>query len=263
MLDDATLARLAHLNYLDFGRQSTLWSDRGQVAEGDGVLLHASGTDFPFVFNAAYRTDPAASPADVLARADAFFDQWSRGYTLVTGPGDDDLTAHAEAQGLWAFGDAPEMVCRERLADVHPPVGIELRRATDEAGIADFVTVGSAAYPSLGMPDTAMGEAIDRYDRILEPHVAVVVAYDGNAPVAAAQAMLSHGVAGVFWVGTKEEARGRGLGEAVCRWVTNWAFDQGAAAQSLEASTMGEPVYTRMGYETIHRYRSWFRSGDR
>ena len=108
-----------------------------------------------------------------------------------------------------------------------------------------------------------MGEAIDRVDRVLEPHIAVVVAHDGDQPVAAAQALLSHGIAGVYWVGTLEAARGKGLGEAVCRWVTNWAFDQGAAAQTLQASTMGEPIYARMGYETLYRYGSWFRSNER
>ena len=35
------------------------------------------------------------------------------------------------------------------------------------------------------------------------------------------------------------------------------------AAQSLEASTMGEPIYARMGYEELYRYTSWFRSGER
>ncbi len=198
----------------------------------------------------------------MLARADEFFGD--RGYTLVTHPDhDEDLPAHAEAEGLWAFGSSPEMVCRQRLTDVERTDGIVLRRATDEAGIADFVAVGSAAYPSLGMPDTAMGEAIDRFDRVLEPHIAVVVAYDHDEPVAAAQALLSHGIAGVYWVGTLEAARGKGLGEAVCRWVTNWAFDQGAAAQTLQASTMGESIYDRMGYETIYRYTSWYRSGER
>ncbi len=106
-----------------------------------------------------------------------------------------------------------------------------------------------------------MSEAIDRFDRLLEPHIAVVVAYDGDQPVAAAQAVLSHGIAGVYWVGTLEAARGKGLGEAVCRWVTNWAFDQGAAAQTCRPRRMGEPIYARMGYETIYRYTSWFRSG--
>lgn len=262
-MDDAALARLAHLNYLDFARQSTPWSDTGRLEEGGGVLLGRSGTDFPFVFNGAARTDPAVAPSDVLARADAFFGP-GQGYTLVTHPGDDqDLHAHAESLDLFAFGTSPEMVCRERLADVERTDGIVLRRATDEADIADFVSVGSAAYPSLGMPATAMSEAITRFDRLLEPHIAVVVAYDDDRPVAAAQAFLSHGIAGVYWVGTLEEARGKGLGEAVCRWVTNWAFDQGAAAQTLQASTMGESIYLRMGYETIYRYTSWFRSGER
>ena len=224
--------------------------------------LFRSGTEFPFVFNGVARTDPGVAPAEVLARADAFFGD--RGYTLVTHPEhDQDLDAHVESLDLFSFGTSPEMVCRQRLADVERTDGIVLRQATDEAGIADFVSVGSAAYPSLGMPATAMGEAINRYDRVLEPHIAVVLAYDDDQPVAAAQAVLSHGIAGVYWVGTLEAARGKGLGEAVCRWVTNWAFDQGAAAQTLQASTMGEPIYVRMGYETLYRYTSWFRSGER
>lgn len=262
-VDDETLARLAHLNYLTFGREAALWSDRGAVEEGGGVALFRSGTDFPFVFNGAARTDPAVAPAEVLARADAFFGP-GQGYTLVTHPEDDqDLHAHVESLGLFAFGNSPEMVCRQRLADVERTDGIVLRRATDETGIADILTVGSSAYTSLGLPATAMAEAIDRYDRVLEPHIAVVVAYADEQPVAAAQAMLSHGIGGVYWVGTLEAARGKGLGEAVCRWVTNWAFDQGAAAQTLQASTMGESIYLRMGYETIYRYTSWFRSGER
>lgn len=261
-MDDETLARLAHLNYLTFGREAALWADAGAVEESGGVALFRSGTEFPFVFNGAARTDPAVGPEDVLARADAFFGD--RGYTLVTHPVDDqDLHAHAASLDLFAFATSPEMVCRQRLADVERTDGIVLRRATDEASIADILTVGSSAYTSLGLPATAMAEAIDRFDRVLEPHIGVVVAYDDDQPVAAALAVLSHGIAGVYWVGTLEAARGKGLGEAVCRWVTNWAFDQGAAAQTLQASTMGESIYLRMGYETVYHYTSWFRSGER
>ena len=257
-----TLARLAHLNYVEFGKQSALWADGGEVVEGAGVVTYRSGTEFPFVFNGAHRTDASVAPAEVVAVADERFAE--RGYTLVTHPDHDrDLHAHLEAEGLFAFGSSPEMVCRQRLEDVDPPAGIVLRRATDEGGVADFLAVGSAAYPSLGMPPEVMGEAISRHDRVLDPHVAVVVAYDGDRPVAAAQALLSHGVAGVYWVGTLDAARGKGLGEAVCRWVTNWAFDHGAAAQTLQASVMGEAIYARMGYETIYRYTSWYRSDER
>jgi len=77
--------------------------------------------------------------------------------------------------------------------------------------------------------------------------------------VAAAQTLLSHGIAGVYWVGTVEGARSRGLGEAVTRAVTNAAFDRGATANSLQASPMGEPIYRRMGYEEIYRYTTYTR----
>ena len=226
------------------------------------MLLHRSGTEFPFVFNGVYRTDPAVAPAEVLARADEFFGD--RGYTLVTHPDHDgDLAAHAEAEGLWSFGSSPEMVCRQRLADVERTDGIVLRRATDEAGHRRLRRRRLGRLPVPGHARHGHGRGHRPLRPGAGPHVAVVVAYDGDQPVAAAQALLSHGIAGVYWVGTLEAARGKGLGEAVCRWVTNWAFDQGAAAQTLQASTMGEPIYDRMGYETIYRYTSWFRSGER
>jgi GNAT superfamily N-acetyltransferase len=260
VLDDIVLARLGHLNFLAFGRESALWSEKGTVLDEGGVLAHAAGTAFSFVMNAAYRTDPSVEPVDVLARADAFFGAHDRDYTVVAGPQDDDLATHLEAEGCWQFGSSPEMVCRARLADADPPEGVELRTAVTERDIDDFITVGSGAYATLGMDPHAMQEAIDRPDRLLQPHLHLTLAYLDGEPVAAAQALLSHGIAGVYWVGTLEPARGRGLGEAVTRVVTNWAFDQGARAQSLQASTMGEPIYARMGYEELYRYRSYLRT---
>jgi GNAT superfamily N-acetyltransferase len=258
-VDNADIDRLAHLNYLSFSRESSLWSNDGAVHEGDGVLLLAAPIDFPFVINAAHRTDPKADPAEVIGRADEFFDRWSRGYTLVTGPWDQDLAEHARSAGLDPFGATPEMVCRQRLPEVDLADGVELRWADDESTMADAVAVNAEAYPTLGLPAEAVPRMMERLDLMLEPHLGTVVAYEGDTALATAQAMLSHGIAGVFWVGTVEAARGRGLGEAVCRAVTNWAFDRGAAFQSLEASPMGEPIYARMGYEERYRLTEWYR----
>jgi GNAT superfamily N-acetyltransferase len=259
-VDDVTLARLGHLNYLAFGREASLWSDRAAVVDEGGVLLGASGTTFPFLFNAAFRTDPGVAPKEVLERADEFFGARDRDYTVVSGPEDDDLVAALDEAGCWMWGTAPEMICRERLDDAPAPEGIELRVATDEADIADFLAVNSAAYQSLGMPAEAFPESVNRPERLLEPHLHTVVAHLDGEAVGTAQALLSHGIAGVYWVGTREAARGRGVGEAVTRAVTNWAFDQGAQAQSLQASSMGEPIYARMGYETLYRYRNHLRT---
>ena len=86
-------------------------------------------------------------------------------------------------------------------------------------------------------------------ERFLEPHIAAVVAYRGDEPVAAAMTLLSHGIAGVYWVATLAAARGQGLADVVTRAVTNRGFELGAAVNTLQASPMGESIYRRMGYE--------------
>ena len=67
--------------------------------------------------------------------------------------------------------------------------------------------------------------------------------------------IVNHGVAGIYWVGSLDEARGRGLGRAVTAAATNAGFDLGAEVASLQASPMGGPVYLAMGFETIYDYR--------
>ena len=67
--------------------------------------------------------------------------------------------------------------------------------------------------------------------------------------------IVSHGVAGIYWVGSLEQARGKGLGRAITAAATNAGFDLGAEIASLQASPMGKPIYEAMGYETIFSYR--------
>lgn len=92
---------------------------------------------------------------------------------------------------------------------------------------------------------------------LVQPHVAAFVARLDGVPVAAAMTLVTHGVAGIYWVGTTPEARGRGLAEACTRLATNAGFDLGAQVAALQASVMGEPIYLRMGYREITRY-PWY-----
>ena len=262
-LDDEAVARLAHLNHLEFSRESIRWSGRhGDVVERDGVLLLAGATDFPVAYNAAARLDPELPATDLLAVADRFFAERGRGYTVMASAHhdvDEDLAVAAKAAGHVRVTDSPEMVVREPVAERVAPDDIELRWVADEAAVADFFAVGASAYTSVGLPEHVATEALRAPGRFLEPHLHAVLAYLDGIPVAGAMTLLSHGIAGVYWVATLESVRGRGLADLVTRVVTNRAFELGAAVNSLQASPMGEAIYQRMGYETIYRVYGYAR----
>jgi ribosomal protein S18 acetylase RimI-like enzyme len=262
-LDDETIDRLGHLNYVETSRElARQTGSQGEVLESDGLLLCAATVDFPVLMNVAWRVDPTLDATEVVARADEWFAARRRGWSLSVRDGwdvDDDLRAAAEAAGLASVLNMPEMVCRHRLDD-RPSAGhVELRWATDDDGTRDFATVSDGAYSSIGLPVGLVRVAFADLARLREPHVHTVVAYLAGEPVAAAQCNLTHGISGVYWVGTLEAARGKGLGEAVTRAVTNRAFDEGAAVVTLQASPMGEPIYRRMGYEERYRYSTFVR----
>ena len=91
-------------------------------------------------------------------------------------------------------------------------------------------------------------------------HVAAFVAYVDGAPVSCAMTLVSHGVAGVFYVATVQRARRRGLGDALTRIAACSGFDMGARAAWLGASEMGASLYRRIGFAdlgtTIVEYES-------
>jgi hypothetical protein len=226
-------------------------------------LLFASGSTFPVTFNGAIRTHSGVTGGEVVACAESWFGARARGYTLLTsdrpGVDDADLVDAGLAAGLVDLTHSPQMVCRGPVEPRPGPDGIELRWLADEHGVADFVAVSSAAYARLGLPVGEVEAAIVEPGLVLEPHIHTVVAYLEGEPVGAAQTLLSHGIAGVYWVGATEAVRGRGLGDAVTRAVTNRAFDLDAAAVILQASPMGERIYAAMGYETLYHYRGLVR----
>jgi hypothetical protein len=266
MVDDTELpdetGRLGHLNLIELSRESTRWGIGGALEESDGIVLFATGTWIPVICNGAFRTDDSASPAELIARADTFFADRDRGYTVMVRdlPEDDDLRRACENAGLTAFGNpSPEMVCTGPVPET-PPDGVELRTVTTVQSVADFAAVCGQAYSTYGLPVEAAAEYLSLPERLLDaPHVIAVTAYDGDDPVAGAMTILSHGIAGIYWVGTVEGARRRGLGAAVTAAVTNISFSRGARLVTLQASIMGEPVYRAMGYRPLYRYEDWVR----
>ena len=145
-----------------------------------------------------------------------------------------------------------------------PPRGVDLRVVHDAQGVSDFTAVNADAYAIYGMPLDVLPATFDRPDRVLaDDNVTIVVAYRQSRPVATALTYMSDGSASLQWVGTVEDARGMGLGRVVTQWATNVAFDRGATSCTLQASVMGAPLYTALGYETLYHYQTHVRWGPR
>ncbi len=249
---------LGHRNLIAFSRAITRWGSRGRVEEGGGAVLCAGGTWIPVVANGAFRADDALGGGELIARADAFFGNLARGYSVkVRDSGEDeDLRVACGAAGLEPFGDpVPQMIRHGPLEAAAPVDGVVLRPVVDAQGVQDFITVNAEAYGTYGMPADVLADLFDQPAVLLEdPAAHIVVATREGRPIATAMMFESDGVAGLQWVGTVPGARTGGLGALVTVAVTNLAFERGASSCTLQASPMGAPLYLRLGYETIYHY---------
>jgi hypothetical protein len=262
-VDPAAEARLGHGALIAFNRALTRFATRGALEEADGVVLCAGGSWIPVIANVAFRTGEDVDAAQVLARAGTFFGQLGRGFTVMVRDdgSDEDLRAAALHAGLEPFGDgAPQMLTRQPLQGPPAVESVELRAVEDAEGVHAFAAVNGAAYATYGLPEGVLARLFDRETEVLhDPSVHQVVAWRRQRPVAAALVYESDDVASVQWVGTVPDERGTGLGALITAWVTNLAFDRGASSCTLQASSMGEPVYRRLGYETVYRYNDYVR----
>jgi ribosomal protein S18 acetylase RimI-like enzyme len=247
-----------HLNLIESSRRLSALDPGTSFEVVPGGLFAATSLEHPVIGNAAFRCEDEADPTELLERAREFFGGLGRGFALWARAGvaaDDDLLVAAGSAGIESVYEMPEMVLRRRVEKLRPPPGAELRRVETEPDLLSFWDVAGGAYASLGFPPELF--AANRSSRALldDPDAAAFLALLGGEPVAIALTIVTHGVAGIYWVGTLEGARGSGLGRAVTAAATNAGFDLGAEIASLQASHMGRPVYEAMGYETIYDYR--------
>lgn len=248
------ILELSDLNYAEALREMSRRAG-GVVHDEDGVLYFTGGHFLPVLLNGAMRTDGHLPADELLTRARDFFHRAGRGYSVfVRAHADLDLRAAATAAGLVDFRNAPGMALDRRLDDADAPAGITLRRVETAADAADYASTVGPAFATLGMPPDVAACVFARTEALKAPHIVAFLASESGVPLAGAMTIVTHGVAGVYWVGTKPEARGRGLAELCTRVAGNAGFDLGARIAALQASEMGEPVYRRMGYVEVTRY---------
>jgi GNAT superfamily N-acetyltransferase len=251
-----------HLNLIDSSRQLFELDPGAAIESGDSWLFGAGSPSHPVISNAAFRKDDDVNAEEFVSQAKDFFQARGRGFsTWIRGeePEDLDLVAAASEAGLQLVYEMPEMVLGSPAEEPRFPDGVELRQLSEAGQADDYWKVAAASYPSIGFPPEVFGSYTDNAGLLAE-NIAAFIAYVEGEPVSIAMTIVSHGVAGIYWVGSLEQARGKGLGRAVTAAATNAGFKLGAEIASLQASPMGKPVYEAMGYETVFDYRLFMSS---
>jgi len=249
--------RRAHLNLIDSSRLLFELDPDAEIEDKPGWLLGAGSASHPVISNAVFRRDDGVDPGELIGHAREFFGKRGRGFSIWGRDGlaeDRDLLAAADAAGLQFAYAMPEMTLGAPVETPALPPGVELRRLRTGEEAADYWKVAASSYTSNGFPPEVFA-GYTHHAGLLAENVAAFLAYLNGEPVAIAMTIVSEGVAGIYWVGTLERARGRGLGRAIAAAATNAGFELGADLASLQASPMGKPIYEAMGYETIFDYR--------
>lgn len=248
--------RDTHLNLVESSRRLFELDPGVGIEAGDGWLFGAGSCSHPLISNAAFRTDDDLDPGELLERARDFFGPRNRGFAIWARdtPEDRYLNDAASAAGLQVAYEMPEMVLDGPAADRPPPDGIEIAQVHSAEDADAFWKVAMEAYAGVGFPPEIFAH-YENHEGLSADGVAAFLARQEGAPVGISMTIVSHGVTGIYWIGATERARGRGLGEAVTATAVNAGLAMGGGIVSLQASPMGEPLYRRMGFETVFNYR--------
>jgi GNAT superfamily N-acetyltransferase len=221
----------------------------------------------------AARFPDADADARIAAIADAYR-QAGTGFVWWIGPSDApaDLGERLAQAGLTLEGEAPAMAANLASVplDEAPPEGLEIVPVTDEATLAQFLSIveadwlewtGGAATPIQARTLAAFRREIPK--RLPDEPVPLrwLGRVDGRA-VATSRVSIGAGVAGLYAILTLPSHRGRGIGRAMTLAALRVGAELGFEIATLQASDLGYGVYAALGFRELFRYDVWVHPGQ-
>jgi GNAT superfamily N-acetyltransferase len=78
--------------------------------------------------------------------------------------------------------------------------------------------------------------------------------YQNEIPVSTSELVFDAGVAGIYAVTTLPEARRQGFGASMTSFPLHEALANGYKIGTLQASSMGHPVYRKLGFHDVYNF---------
>lgn len=247
----------------------------GTSEDRDGLLAWTGPHPTPEWINGIARSShdrgEFATPDAFLGRVAEVFDPIGHGCSAVVRVGlDDDLDVPLQAAGFQLEAEVPVMIVDSPLGAERAPQGVSIEPVLSAADRAAFSRTVAVVYESTEPALVRDGLAARLFadpTSLVGPDRQAVVARWADGPsageaIGCGLVAVAGGLPGLYWIGTVERARGRGLGRAITRRLTDAGLalhDGPGAVVALEATALGLPLYLRLGYREIARYRLYAR----
>lgn len=253
-MSEAGLAAAADENYWESYRLIAK-ACGGEVLDEGGVLAVATGVPVAML-NIAFVRRPLASPRDALVAAIDFFDRQRLPFVVRVREGIDPTAEEAAEDMGMPYSDTVPGMALWPIPE--PPSGskqLRIVNVRDDRTLAQFQGVLAEGF---GMP-------LEIAERLIAPGLLRqdgVELYLGEADgrvVAASTLVQTGSTAGIYNVATVSDFRRRGLGAAMTWHCVSRGLQFDCSLAALQASSMGRPVYERMGFRTVAPYRTFHR----
>lgn len=232
-------------NIRDFCER-TYWDWPESITEhGDGYVLNYSGLTWLSGANQLWIDDPSIVTPFFLERCLRFFRAYRAEWSVVVVPAiQPELKERILRAGGYIRWESPLMVM-EGIPSV-PKVSrsVSIRHVQGSIMERQAQRILSEAF----YLDYAVNIRLVRPEHETDPTLHHYMAYYEGHPAAVSTLTFTHGIAGVWNVGTRKMFRRRGLGTALIYQLCYDAYHAGYDHTILMASSMGQPMYEKMGY---------------
>lgn len=169
-----------------------------------------------------------------------------------------DLGERLKAHGFMHSADAAGMAIDIDTIDDGGkfPEGLSIEKVRDTETLKTWCRITVTGF---GLPPFAIASFHRWFTRELKekrPLQFYLGLWRGH-PVATSMSFCAEGVAGLYFIAVVEAARGRGIGTAMTLALLHEARRAGYRAATLQASSMGEPVYKKLGFREYSRIGSY------
>ena len=220
----------------------SFWLEYGgfQTWDAESCTLSWFRTDIPaLLYNGVLRSQFSGDiDAEIAGAIDQFSTPFHWWITPSTQP--NDLGERLAAKNFLFFGNLPGMaIDLQQLPEIPAIAGLEIVQAQDDETFAAWLNIAIAGF---GTPEAVFDALLPVERAAFDSNYRRYLAIWQGQPVAISALYPDAGVAGIYFVATLPEARGKGIGQAVTIAALQDAKQLGYRIGILQASQMGVSV---------------------